>query len=490
MNVILGPGGSRAVERRSYPLGVAQNYSTVYDAQGSIPLVGFRSQSYAKIYLSQPWVQVVVNKIAKSIAMLPLKVFRMAGQDRELVRPGADNAGKLATLLARPFPLASAFEWKFAMAASLAVYGNALAVKERPSVDSAPDELWPVPWWRVEVKNGTTRPIDAYVIHLDRGQKAIYTYDEVVHLKLWNPTDRIGCSPLEALAKTLAIEDAAVRETVASFENGARPAGVFSTDKGLTKPQAEDIRAEVNKLYGGVDNAYKTAVLYNGLDWKPMAFNHQEQELIPTRKLNREEVCAVYDVNPTQVGILDRATFSNITESHRNFYQDTLGAWLVMMEEGTEAQLIAAEPAWMGLDLEFDLNEVLKGDIAARFTAYQQAIQVGVTPDEIRHLENLPPLGTPESMRGYVQSALQPLEDAKAGALSLDEITVALQKTYLAVGVVLSAEEAREILNRYGANLPDAIPDDLLPKPDAMTNPDAAAMDALGKALARRSDAP
>lgn len=477
MNVILGPGGSRTVERRSYPFAYP-TYSTTYDTDigGSVSLVGFRSSSYAKLYQSQPWVQVVVNKLAKSIAMLPLKTYRMAGEDRELVRPGTDDAGKLAGLLAKPFPLASPYEWKFAMAASLFVYGNALAVKMRPSPEYAPGELWPVPWWRVEVKAGTARPIDAFKVHLDQGKSVTYTYDECVHLKLWNPSGIVGCSPLEALAKTIAIEDAAVRETVASFENAARPAGVFTTEKGLTPNQATDIRGEIDKLYGGVDNAYRTAVLYNGLDWRPMSFNLHDQELINIRKLDREEVCAVYDVNPTQVGILDRATFSNITESHRNFYQDTLGPPLVMMEEGFEAQLVDPEPIWSGLDLEFDLNEVLKGDIAARFTAYQQAIQVGITPDEIRHFENLPPLGTPQSQRGYVQVALQPLDDVAEGGLSLNDITLALQKIYLSVGVVLSAEEARDILNRYGAGLDPQLPDGLAPA-------QRSAVDALGARL-------
>jgi phage portal protein BeeE len=51
-------------------------------------------------------------------------------------------------------------------------------------------------------------------------------------------------------------------------------------------------------------------------------------ELIELRKLNREEACAVYDMPPPMVQILDRATFSNIDEQHQMLYVDTLGPWL------------------------------------------------------------------------------------------------------------------------------------------------------------------
>ena len=44
-----------------------------------------------------------------------------------------------------------------------------------------------------------------------------------------------------------------------------------------------------------------------------------------------------------------------------------------------------------GQFVEFDLNEVLKGDIKTRYDAYSKA-QWFMTPNEIRARENLPPL--------------------------------------------------------------------------------------------------
>jgi phage portal protein BeeE len=55
-----------------------------------------------------------------------------------------------------------------------------------------------------------------------------------------------------------------------------------------------------------------------------MTLTAEEAQYIETRKLNREEVCAAYDVPPPVVHILDRATFSNITEQMRSMYRDTM----------------------------------------------------------------------------------------------------------------------------------------------------------------------
>ena len=70
--------------------------------------------------------------------------------------------------------------------------------------------------------------------------------------------------------------------------------------------------------------------------------------MVETRRLTREECAAAYDVPPPVVGILDRATFSNITEQHIMLYQDTFGPWLTMIEETPQTQLIDPEPLLAG----------------------------------------------------------------------------------------------------------------------------------------------
>jgi phage portal protein BeeE len=62
-----------------------------------------------------------------------------------------------------------------------------------------------------------------------------------------------------------------------------------------------------------------------------MSWDMQQAAVVEFRKLTREEVAAVFDIPPVLLGILDRATFSNVEELHLAFYQDTLGPWTTLL---------------------------------------------------------------------------------------------------------------------------------------------------------------
>ena len=96
--------------------------------------------------------------------------------------------------------------------------------------------------------------------------------------------------------------------------------------------------SSIAALYAGADCG--TAVLEEGMEWQDGSFNPQESEYLGGRKLTREECARSYHIPLPMVGILDHATFSNISEQHKNLYQDSLGPWLVMIEQDIKLQLL------------------------------------------------------------------------------------------------------------------------------------------------------
>ena len=70
--------------------------------------------------------------------------------------------------------------------------------------------------------------------------------------------------------------------------------------------------------------------------------------MMAMRQFNREEVCAVYDVKPSQVGALSTpgAGYSSVVEVNRDLYRTTLPPWFTLIEETIESQLIEPEPMW------------------------------------------------------------------------------------------------------------------------------------------------
>jgi hypothetical protein len=136
-----------------------------------------------------------------------------------------------------------------------------------------------------------------------------------------------------------------------------------------------------------------------------MTLTAEEAQYIETRKLNREEVCAAFDVPPPVVHILDRSTFNNITELMRSLYRDTMAPRLADREATLAAQL--APDFGPGTPYaEFLLDEVLRGDFEQRMAAYQSADFMTVA--EKREKENLPFIDGTD--RIFVNAATVPLD--------------------------------------------------------------------------------
>lgn len=424
----------------------------------SVPFIGGRTVSFARIYREQLWVAVAVNKLARQVARLPLKVYERNGNDRQRVR-----SGDLVNLLSRPLGpdglsgrRAGPIQLKQWLMAPALVHGNALVAKGRPSPGAPPTTLTPVPWPAVDAKYDRDGQLEMWSVAQRHGGPAPLDLSEAVHIA-WEPPDGcLGVSPLTQLGVTLRIENAAQRHQEASMRNGARPPSAITIEReflGLEPAERQELlanlRADVEAIYGGPENAGRPAILPPGLDWKGIGHTAKEAELIEQRRLTREEVAAVFDVPPPLIGILDHATYSNVGEMHRMLFTTVLGPWITLIEESLQAQLVDPEPAFAGHFIEFDLSEVLRGDLLSEINALKTAVTNGLmTINEARAVRNLPPVDNDVCDQPLIPSNnLRPV----GGDNDLDEFSLAAQRLGQAIrNGVVSQEEAREMLGIAG----------------------------------------
>ena len=373
-------------EGKSFPLNSVGYPSAIGPSQGFIPLLRAdgRGSTYFNMYRSQPWVFAVINKITKGVSRLPLHAFAMeADGTRE-----RDRSSGLASLLSNPAPRKSGWWLRQQIAFSLCLHGNALVMVERDQRTGEPSELWVIPWQHVKVTTDARGPV-AYEIVLDKTHRP--PIGDVIHFELPG-----GISPLEPLRRTLALEDAALTWQGESFKNGITPRGAFVTESTLNNHTLPRLREELAAMYAGPENGGRFGLFDQGLSWKAMGTSAVDAELIGQRKLSREEVCAAYEMPPTQVGILDHATYSNTEQGRRAFIVDTLGPWLNMIEETVQSQLVTPWKAWDGLFVEHNTSEILRPDPEARARIHLMNTQASVnTVNERRRIENLPPIDAP-----------------------------------------------------------------------------------------------
>lgn len=374
--------------------------------------------SYAEMYTRQASVHMVVNKLAYGEARLPFKVY----EHDDLNRPEA-NDSPYARLMAKPHPRMSRFFWWLWFVSTYDVYGEAFMGKIRDAggrpIGLAP--LHPTAMNEVEEVDGVVQ------WSFQNGKVRIdgIPDTDLVHPKTYNPTSTTrGLSRLEPLRRTLEFEDAAQRAQSSFWHRGARPGVALSHPGNISQPAAERLKLRWDQVAAGADKTGTTVVLEEGMKPEVMTVSNDDAQYIDSRKLNKEEVCGAYDVPPPAVHILDRATFSNITEQMRSLYRDTHAPRLKLFEDCLEAELRgsvrpgASEPDF-GADVygEFLLDEVLRGDFEKRADGFQKAVNSGwMTPAEVRQKENLP--FVEGSDRLLINSTIVPLDQAE----SLDQI--------------------------------------------------------------------
>lgn len=418
---------------------------------------GYRSTGYAEMYKRQLWVSVVINKRAGMVARLPLPVYQRNAKGRQKLSP---TEHPYARLLAKPNSKHDPVTFWTWISSTYDLHGEAMLAKVRDA-GGRPTQLLPLHptamTFDTETQTWTYRTATLEVGGIRP--------EDLVHFKSFNPDDmNRGMSRLEPLRETLANEDAARRATSAFWKKGARPGFALTHPNTISSKAQERLKLQFDNLHAGADQTGATVLLEEGMTAQPLTINNHDAQYIDTRKLNREEVVAAYDMPPPAVHILDHATFSNITEQFRSVYRDTMAPVLGHFEAVLEAQLRgsvrpgASEPDF-GDDVyaEFLLDEVLRGSFEARQDAYDKAKYMTVA--EKRERENLPFIEGTDVI--LVNTADQPLRALTAAAEPAEttprELVEMVQKVYLGVGTVITAAEARELLNRAGAALdPDA----------------------------------
>lgn len=363
--------------------------------------------TYAQLYQKQPWVNTVVNKIANLVARLGVSVWDESDSSTKVL----DSAGPYAKLLAKPCPDMDQYSFWMWIAATLEINGEAYLIKLR---DDRRKIIGLVPMHPAQTK--IHRAKDGTVTYQFLGHpNQEFDGDDIVPFRTFDPFGAMrGMSRLEPLRSTLMNEDSARRATASWWRNMGRPSMVLQTEKKLGPEGRQRVQEAFRAVAGGSSNAGGIIVLEDDLKATSMQLSAEEMQYIESRKLNREEVCAVFDIPPTAVHILDNATYSNVEENLRSVYRDSLMPRIIFLESiinwyvGSEfnGQKVA----------RFNTSDVLRGDFDKRADAMARLVTAGIAkPKEARTMFDLDDAG-PIADRLYANSAIQPLGAEKPAA--------------------------------------------------------------------------
>lgn len=330
--------------------------------------------------------------IAEGLAQVPFKLFReQPGGGRKV-----ETTHRLHQLLAvKPNDWQTSFEFRELLALHLVFCGGGYVFANRFRGEII--ELLPYTPQQVTVKrNGWAV---AYEVTTTDGRRIPVPAKDMWHLRgpSWDGVVGLDAVRLarEALGLALATEEHGAR----MFSNGARVGGVLSTDATLKEDQVKLLRDSWENTQGGVSNAFKTAILWGGLKWSPMAMQNDQAQLIEQRRFQVEEICRAFRVMPIMVGSADKtATYASAEQMFLAHVVHTLGPWYARLEQSADAFLLSEEDRAAGLYFKFVAAGLMRGAHKDRADYYAKALGAGgapawMTQDEVRGLEELNPMG-------------------------------------------------------------------------------------------------
>lgn len=374
--------GLRRQEKRSTTLTDPDGWRTIWGTES-----GAGVTVTPEAALTHAAVLAAVRLLAETVASLPIILYRRL-PDGGKVR--ATDHPLYHLLHLKPNPRMAAFSLKEAMQASLALYGNGYALIDW-GPDGRPAALWPLLPTMVTPEQDAETGNLQYRVQTRKGSKVLPA-DQVLHIPGFSFDGLVGKSPITLAREAIGLALAQDEHGAAFFARGARMSGILTYPGALSPEARERLRKGWEAMANGRDNAWRTAVLEDGMKFEALTIPNKDAEWLAARKFSVNEIARIFRVPPHLIGDLERATFSNIETQSLEFLTYSLRPWLTRWEESLTVQLLtpAEQETYF---VEFLTADLLRGDTKSRYEAYRMAREAGwLSVNEIRQAENLPPV--------------------------------------------------------------------------------------------------
>lgn len=351
-------------------------------APGTIYIVGQRGETspytvdltkrqryiiYYEMYRQHPVVRAAVEKIAKSAVRNGYRLIPS--------QPGRDVTARKRNALVRFFRKSKGRKLLRITYKDLLIYGESFwlivgANAGRPShaLRLHANAMDPI------TTNGVLTGWRYGPVVKGIANEITYKASEVLHFTLDDPEDDLkGLSLLESLQNTVASDLFAMKYNTKFFENAASTGLIFNM-KNSSKEEVDRNREYLTQEYAGTDNAHRPIVLEGDVTVEHASSTRQEMQFVDLRKLNRQEILSLLDIDPSKLGINEDTNRSTSKEADNSFRSETIGSLQSLVEDEISDTLIFEIFGWD--DVLFEQEEASlrdKLDAAKLFVEFQDA---------------------------------------------------------------------------------------------------------------------
>lgn len=324
-----------------------------------------------------------------TIASLPCNVIQETGKNKKVL---TDHPAYYILAQQPNAYMSAANFWKTIML-HVDIWGNGYAFIQRDSRRN-PVQLHIWEPWEVSVNYQ-----DGDFWYTYQGE-SVPSYD-MLHYRFYSWDGVCGRSPVYENRNTIGM--AMKLDRYSSILMGVQPPGVLSFKAMLTPEQRTQ-----NKIAWQSAKPGDVRVLGSDAQYTPIMTPADESAFEIQRRQNKTDLLGIWQMPPQFVQDLERSTFSNAEQMDLVYAKHTVTPICRNIELENNMKLFF-EKEKANTYTKFNMNGLLRGDIAARQAFYQAMVNTGVmNRNEARSLEDLNPYEGGDDF--LVQGAMVPAD--------------------------------------------------------------------------------
>lgn len=346
-----------------------------------------------------------VRFLATSIASMPSDVIRNLGAGR---RESAKELACYDVLTRKPNAWQSQYEHTETTVYHCALYGNAYdRIVSDPKIGFC-GALEPLHPSRMSVRRMSDNSLQ-YKYLRPNGEWDDYTAEQIVHYRWISDNSYFGLVPSDLCGTSVSLARKLDVAAASFWDNSGRPDTVLETAETIPEPAVAELRRQWREMYAGARKRGSTAILPKKVQVKTLESNSMEasqfQEL---RDSIVSEVARCFGVPSTLIGDRLMNRWSTVEQEFLTAQVFCLLSWQRRIEGAIDRSILST----YGPDVSYRLDNrgLLRADTAGRTALYQTLAQWGaMSPNEIRAMEDLPPLEDPAADLTWIQQGFAPL---------------------------------------------------------------------------------
>lgn len=229
-----------------------------------------------------------------------------------------------------------------------------------------------------------------YDVSLPNRQTKRLFPEEIIHFKELSFDGINGESVLSYAAQTTEMGLVYERYQKSFYKKGGRPEGTLQVDSDLSEENINKMKKEWEKAHSGPDNAFRIAVLTNGIKYSSVPqISQKDAAFIESKEVNIADIARFFQVPLYKLNAGTQSYNSN-EQNSIEYLTSSLSPRIANIEDELTLKLLTEKQWDDGLRIKANMNVELRGDTAARGAWYRTMREIGAySVNDIRSYEDL-----------------------------------------------------------------------------------------------------